>query len=97
MDGFKSIVRAVETMASFPNFLGAIHFPFDRKTKNTVSLRTQIPGHFKTPNCAEMTMNRHSSSNSKMLDIRPAQKTGLCERLDQDFPSPATGDIVCTP
>lgn len=55
MDGFKSIVRAVETMASFPNLLGVIHFPFDRKTKNTVSLRTQIPGHFKPPNRVETT------------------------------------------
>jgi hypothetical protein len=53
--GLRALYVLLRPWASFPNFLGVIHFPFDRKTKRSVSLRMQIPGHFKTPNCAEMT------------------------------------------
>jgi hypothetical protein len=45
MDGFKSAVLAAETLISFRNFLGVIHFPFDRKTKNTFA--DEDPGNSK--------------------------------------------------
>jgi hypothetical protein len=48
MNGFKSTVLAAESLISFlRNFLGAIRFSFDRKTKYTFA--DADPGPRKTP------------------------------------------------
>jgi hypothetical protein len=36
-------------MGKFPNFLGVIHFPFDRKTKKFCKFTDADPGAFQNP------------------------------------------------